>query len=116
MRSYSAISALRARLKAGRLTPIPAHHPDQFTVNAWSAESRLRESCDALAGSHWYVVWIPAEPGPVVPRRFWLRGTHSQITARAKAMFPCGVVVIEAARFDGPERFDTRLNQIGRTQ
>lgn len=114
MRSYSAISALRARLKAGRLTPSRAHRPDEFTAHAWNAEQRLRESVDSLSATRWRVVWVPAEPTPVVPRTFYLNGTHAQVMARAHSFFTSGVVVMEPALTIGGEIFDKRLNVVGR--
>jgi hypothetical protein len=118
MPRYAAITALRQRLSGLVPTPAaPAAAPpsDHFSDSLWAAESRIRESIDALVyPSRWRVTWLPAESGPVTPRVFYLKGTHAQVTARAHAFFVLGTVVIEPAPFLDGEIFDRRVNIIGR--
>lgn len=119
MPRYAAITALRQRLSG--LAPISAataaHPPEHhFPDSLWSAERSIREAVDGLIyPARWRVLWLPAEPGAVTPRTFYLKGTHTEVTARAHSFFTSGTVVIEPApSLGGPEIIDRRINTIGR--
>ncbi len=118
MRSYIAIQTLRERL--GLKAPdrvYPANPPYvkhvHFPDSAWRTESAIREAVDGLLyPARWRVLWLPAEPSSPIPRTFYLRGTHAEVTARARAFFAFGTVVVEPAPHFGGESFDRRLNII----
>jgi hypothetical protein len=117
MRSYVAVGALRERLglsapRPSRTVSRPLEHP--FHNSTWQAEQAIREAVDSLVYfSRWRVLWLPAEPGPPVPRTYYLRGTHAEVMARAHAFFTSGTVVVDPAPFPaGPEVFDRRINLV----
>ena len=107
------ILAVRNRALAEHAPARPAervyHHSEIFAETHWRSASAYRESCDVFAcATRWHVIVVPRDHAP---RDYYLVGSLSEVTARAKVFFPNPLtLVVTPAKAAGPEFIDRRCH------
>lgn len=112
------VLAVRNRALAEHAPAVPAerayHHSEIFSDAHWQSAMHFRESRDAFeSATRWHVVILA---GDKVPRDYFLCGSLSEVTARAKLFFPNPLSIMCTPAVAGDSEYiDRRVHSLVRT-